>query len=174
MAEIFELQNSDAGAFRAHRLRALETDPGAFPGSIVQYEDELLSLTGQYLGRVAVSSDEILLGAKIDTLIGTVGLTREREPKIRHRATLWGLYVVPERRRLGVGKSLLAELMNLVDRRMPDLKQIHAWVTVGEERPKKLLAGFNFEQLCIEPNALFVNGEYLDRYHLLLDRPTTS
>lgn len=170
MADIVELESADAGPFRAHRLRALETDPGAFPGSSTRYQDELLSLTGQFLGRLKDSSEDILLGAKIDTLVGTLGLARESEPKLSHKATLWGLYVIPERRRLGIGKLLVTELLEHVDRRMPDLRQIHAWVTVGETQPRKLLEQYGFRVLCVEPRALRVNGAYLDRAHLLLER----
>jgi len=167
MADIVELSSADAGPFRAHRLRALETDPGAFPGSLASYQDEMLSLTGQYLARLAGSTDDLLLGAKIDSLVGTLGLARETVPKLRHKATLWGMYVIPERRRLGIGKLLLQELLARIERRMPGLAQIHAWVTVGENHPRKLLEQFGFRVLCVEPRALRIDGKYFDRAHLL-------
>ncbi len=53
---------------------------------------------------------------------------------------------------------------------MPDLCQIHAWVTDGETQPRRLLEQHGFRALCVEPRALRVDDSYLDRVHMMLER----
>jgi GNAT superfamily N-acetyltransferase len=52
-----------------------------------------------------------------------VGFKREKGKKLRHKAIIWGMYVVPEVRRLGVGKALLKEMIGRA-REMEGLEQL--------------------------------------------------
>ena len=105
------------------------------------------------------------------TLIGVVGLRRELRPTTRHKASLWGLYVVPGKRRQGIGTLLV---MALVDeaRRTPGLEMIRL-VVLGENRPAiALLQKQGFRVYATEPRARFREGRYYDEAFLL--RPLTE
>ena len=53
------------------------------------------------------SNDSITLGAFEDTqLVGVVTLVKEKLLKLQHKATIIAMYVSPEKRGLGIGKSL--------------------------------------------------------------------
>ena len=174
MADIRELQQEDAAGFRALRLRGLETDPGAFPGSLEAYKDELLSITWMDLSRKRGSSDDILLGAFLEVLVGTVGIERERSPKARHKGRLWGTYVQPDRRRLGIGRLLITAALEEVDHRMPDLEQIHADVSTFNLHARQLLTAVGFVELVVFRRALLVDGQAVDQVRMVLTRDTES
>ena len=174
MADIRELLQEDAASFRALRLRALETDPGAFPGSLDEYNDELLSITGMDLSRKRGSSDDILLGAFMEQLVGTVGIERERSTKLRHKGRLWGTYVQPERRRLGIGRLLLSAVLEEVDHHMPGLEQIHADVSTFNLHAQQLLSAVGFIELCTFPRALLVDDQAVDQVRMVLTRDQGS
>jgi GNAT superfamily N-acetyltransferase len=49
-----------------------------------------------------------------DALVGTAGFWREKQPKLRHKGMVWGVYVKPEHRGQGLARSLMAALLDRV------------------------------------------------------------
>src|SRR3954469_17195272 len=93
------LTPSDVGAYRDLRLRALREWPPAF-GTPAE-EEERLSLE-EFSERLVESKDRCLIGVfEKKVLVGSVRLSRYESGNEFHRAYLAGLYVMPERRKLG-------------------------------------------------------------------------
>ena len=57
-------------------------------------------------------------------MIGVVGFYREKRVKLRHKATIWGMYVTSQYRRLKVGQSLISEAINIA-KSMEGLEQLN-------------------------------------------------
>ena len=134
----------DFPAWQSLRLRALRDHPDAFGSS---YEDELASGSAGRRGRFETSaSDELsaVFGAVTagGVLVGTAGLVRSPGAKVRHKGSLWGMYVAPEARGTGAATQLVDEV--LATAREWGLEQVQLSVVVGNTAAHRLYerAGF--------------------------------
>ncbi|MDE2117655.1 MAG: GNAT family N-acetyltransferase, partial [Betaproteobacteria bacterium] len=90
---IRRLAPSDADAFHALRLAALQNEPSAF-GSSYEEEKDFPRITVE--SRLVENTDRGVFGAfEGDKLIGLVALGRESRIKLAHKAMIWGMYVSP-------------------------------------------------------------------------------
>jgi len=96
-AFVRRLEDGDADAFRTVRLRALREDSASF---LASYEEEGRLSVDEFAGRLNPRDpDRGTFGAfREDRLVGIVGFYRHAHTKARHRASLWGMYVVAEER----------------------------------------------------------------------------
>ncbi len=140
------LSIDDFPAWQALRLRALRDHPDAFGSS---YEDALASGSAERRGRFEASvskSDEMsaVFGAVAadGVLVGTAGLVRSPGAKVRHKGSLWGMYVAPEARGTGAAPQLVASV--LATAREWGLEQVQLSVVVGNTPAHRLYerAGF--------------------------------
>lgn len=164
---IRRLTTADAAAYRDLRLRALREHPDAFTSS---FEDEAAKPLNWSEWRLAAQEDSFFLGAwsADGLLIGMVGLLRETQRKTRHRATLIGMYVVPEANGRGVGRCLLAA--GLAEARtLPGLETVRLTVTAGNARAENLYTGAGFRAFGVEQRAIRWEGRYYDKIHMTLD-----
>lgn len=159
------LTEVDAKQFWALRLRALKENPEAFGAA---YEEEINTPIDKLIDRF--SSDFILpleenfmLGAFNENkdMVGVVGFRRERRQKLRHKANIWGMYVVPELRQTGIGKLLLSELLNK-SKFLDDLEQINLGVVSSNVNAKALYDSLGFKIYGVEKNALKIGEQYFD------------
>jgi len=106
------LTANDLDAYLPLRQRALRECPLAFSASA---EDDFASSREPMLQQLAKAPDWMLFGAFEEgpsaslrmTLMGSAGLFRARAAKSSHRMHLWGMYVAPEHRGIGLGAKLL-------------------------------------------------------------------
>ena len=165
-AELRRLTEADAERFWALRLRALREHPEAFGRS---YEEERATPISEVRTRVPSPPDGFVLGAwRDDELVGTVGLRRMAPEKQRHKAVLWGVYVAPKARGLGVARRLLAAAVADA-RELPGLEQIQ--LTVGSRSPaaRRLYASLGFAPFGLEQHAVKLGpGGYIDEEHMVL------
>jgi ribosomal protein S18 acetylase RimI-like enzyme len=154
------LAPSDASAFRALRIRALIDHPEAF-GRTAQEVDSVEVWTERL--RVDAGSElDCLLGAfESDRLVGIAGCHRERAVKQRHVAHIWGVYVVPEHRRTGLGRRIFAAALDRA-RTWPGLEQIWLDVTTVNTGARALYASYGFTSIAIKPRSLKVGDRYYD------------
>lgn len=96
-----------------------------------------------------------------------VGLFREQGDKQRHKGVIWGIYVAPETRGMGVGRMLLREAVKLANE-MDGLEQIKLGVVTSNAKARSLYASMGFENYGLEKNSLYVNGEYYDEEFMAL------
>ena len=159
---------SDARDFRRLRLRALKEHPDAFGSSYEEESALTLEAVAARMRRTAESPDDFTLGAyREGELVGMVGFFREQRGKMRHKATIWGMYVPSEEQGKGIGRALLTEAIERA-RLIPGLEQVGLAVVTPNRRARGLYASLGFEAYGVEPNALVVDGEHLDEEFMVL------
>ena len=102
--EIRVLSEADAAEFWAVRLRGLREDPESFGSA---YEESVDTPIEEVARRLKGPADSFVFGAFAPHLVGTVGCHRKEGMKLRHKATIWGMYVTPEWRGRALGRALL-------------------------------------------------------------------
>ncbi len=93
--------------------------------------------------------------------MGCAGLLRMAPLKQLHKAAIWGVYVAPTQRGSGLGRRLMAAVLEEAGR-WPDLRQV--LLTVAQDNPaaQRLYESLGFVAYGREPAALRVAGRYLD------------
>src|SRR5262249_5242789 len=148
---IRRLEPVDALAYREVRLRGLREHPDAFTSS---YEEDSAKPVGWTEARLASGSHDAVLGAFVgETLVGVRGLSRESRAKARHKATLFGMYVVPEHRGRGLGEALVERIIEAAHEQA-DLAQIVLTVTDTNREATALYERMGFKSFGVEPRAI--------------------
>jgi GNAT superfamily N-acetyltransferase len=160
MPSVKLLGPAEAVAYRALRLDALKRHPCAFRAS---FDEE----AGQSLEELAARLEaDAVFGAYCDgALRGLAGLEIPQARNKRHKGTLFGVYVCPDRRRAGLGTTLVSRVIEHARSRV---EQLHAAVVVTAEPARALYRKLGFEPYGLEPRALKVGQEYLDQELLVL------
>ncbi len=162
------LTEDDAGDFRRLRLRALKEHPDAFGSSYAAERALPLEAVAGRMRRTAASPHDFTLGAyREGELVGMVGFFREQREKMRHKGTIWGMFVPSEVQGKGIGRALLTEAVERA-RLVPGLEQVGLAVVTPNRRARGLYASLGFETYGVEPNALIVDGEHLDEEFMVL------
>jgi GNAT superfamily N-acetyltransferase len=169
MPSVKLLGPADAAAYRALRLDALQRHPCAFRAS---FDEE----AGQSLEELAARLEaDAVFGAYCDgALCGLAGLEIPQARNKRHKGTLFGVYVCPDRRRAGLGTTLVSRVIEHARGRVD---QLHAAVVITAEPARALYRKLGFEPYGLEPRALKVGEEYFDQELLVLrldDRAVTA
>jgi len=157
------LREADAPAFYALRQRALREHPEAF------------GMSPEEVGPVEVvaerfrteTASSFVVGAFDPGLVGIVGCVRERGVKQRHVAMIWGMYVAPEARGGGVGRRLLAAVIEQA-RRWPDLEQLCLDVVTVQTEARALYQSCGFEVVGLKRRRVKVADRYYDEEHMEL------
>jgi RimJ/RimL family protein N-acetyltransferase len=160
------LTEADTEAYRRVRLRALAEHPDAFGRALEEAEppDEMAEqLRTRHDGR-----ESFILGAvQRGELVGTVGCSRDRPRKHRHKALIWGMYVVPEARGRSIGRVLLEEAIARA-RTWPGLEQLVLAVGTHNEPAQALYRACGFAVFGVERRALKLPDRYVDEAHMVL------
>lgn len=153
----------DASAFQALRLRGLLSEPAAFSSSYEEEKDiELTTIEA----RLTIAQDRATFGAfDGERLIGTAGLAREPKRKLRHKALIWGVYVIEHERRRGTGKMLVTSALDFA-RTLPGLLQVNLTVTADNAPACGLYRSLGFREFGRETNALIIDGQPYDEIHM--------
>lgn len=151
-------------AYRALRLRGLREHPESFGETPANFEAKS---NRQILERIDAQSKlgGFILAAtsKLGTLIGTVGLAVNDDEKSRHRAMLWGMYVVPEARNQGVARALIEELWVRAGR-VSQLEQIHLAVVTTNQAAYRVYQSMGWMTYGTDPSVLKIGDRAFDEY----------
>lgn len=160
MPSVRLLGPADAAAYRALRLDALKRHPCAFRAS---FDEEAGQTLDELAARLAADA---IFGAFCDgALCGLAGLEIPQARNKRHKGTLFGVYVCPDRRRAGLGTALVSSVIEHARRRVD---QLHAAVVVTAEPARALYRKLGFQPYGLEPRALKVGEAYFDQELLVL------
>ncbi len=163
--QIRPLTLADLEAYKVNRLEALANNPEAFGSDLA--ESQRLT-PEEWANRIAPGPDRLMLGAFLGgQIVGTAGLLRERGAKVRHKATVFGVYVSPSSRRQGVARLLMESLLAHA-RSLAGLEQIHLAVVSDNVAARTLYERLGFVTYGREPRALQLEGRYLDEDHMIL------
>lgn len=163
-AVVRELGAADAAQFQALRLRGLAECPAAFASSV---DEERVTPVAEVALRLRAQPGHCVLGAfRRDTLVGCIGLERERHRKLAHKAFVWGMYVAPEARRTGVGRALLVEALRRA-RAMAGVRQVNLGVNAANKPAVALYERLGFVPFGVERGFMLVDGIAHDEIHMV-------
>lgn len=116
---------------------------------------------------------EVFVGAFAGPgMVGQAALRRERTTnrKQRHKAWLWGMYVHPRFRGLGVGCEIVERLLQAAQV-MKGLLFVKLGVTATNAPAITLYRHLGFRHYATEPKALRVNGRFYDFEYMMIAVP---
>jgi ribosomal protein S18 acetylase RimI-like enzyme len=152
---------ADAALFRDIRLEALRTNPEAFGSSFDVESAQPASWFSDRLG------SSVILGAFRDTeLVGIAGFAVQQGRKSAHKGLLWGMYVRPNARAIGVGRRLVEAILD-VARQHVELIQLS--VVRDNAAARGLYASLGFVDYGLEKNALKQDSRYYDEVLMAKD-----
>jgi len=160
------LEPPDAELFYSFRLRGLKENPEAFGST---FAEESVMPVGVRRSRFRCTDENFVLGAfgEESHLIGVAGFYRETHLKLRHKGFAWGMYVAPESRGAGVGRALLASLIERA-KSLPGLEQICLDVVTLNRAARGLYLSQGFQIIALEREAMKQDGNYYDVEHMVL------
>src|SRR5688572_18244516 len=113
LATVIRLTPNDAERFVLLRMWMLTESPWAF-ASTPEDDDALdLAHVRTVLGQ---NENAIVAVESVETLIAAAGIFRMKSPKFAHRAKLWGVFVDPSHRGLGLGRAVTTAAIDLAKR----------------------------------------------------------
>lgn len=159
---IRRLERGDAAAFRGLRLEGLSLHPEAFGAS---YEEELAYSEADVGDRIA---NNFVFGglAEDGTLAGVIAVARSKGAKMRHIASIWGMYVRPEARGTGLSRLLMSAA---VDEAKTKCRSIRLCVVSSNDAAIRLYESFGFRAWARDVEALKVGDVYHDEILMRLD-----
>jgi ribosomal protein S18 acetylase RimI-like enzyme len=158
------LGEADVEDFWRLRLRGFLEEPESFGTS---YE-EAVGLPSTERVRAMHRDGVTVAGAFSPGLVGIAGLDREARRKRRHRATLWGMYVIKEARGRGVGRLLLEQLV-VMARATDGLEQVVLTVMAHNEPAIALYRRLGFEMYGRASRAMQLGDRAFDEVLMRLD-----
>lgn len=161
--EVRLLAPSDAESFQRVRLQSLDEAAFAFPSSSAEEAGTALEEVSR---RLQADDARAVFGAFAGTaMIGLVGLERQKLKKLSHRADLWGMYVVPQARRAGVGRELLTTALIHAAKSMR-VHVVNVVVTTASLPAIALFRSLGFATAGTERNSLRAEGVVYDQHYM--------
>jgi RimJ/RimL family protein N-acetyltransferase len=152
--QIRRLEPPDAALYRDIRLEALQRNPEAFGSTFERENAQPLSWFEASLGRAAI------FGAFVDgALAGVAGFAAQESSKQAHKARLWGMYVRAAGRNAGLGKKLVAAVL---DHARGRAEMVQLTVVSENEAARRLYRAMGFVEYGYEKRALKQDGKYYD------------
>lgn len=163
--EIRQLNSKDAEKYLTIRHEALQNSPDAFAFS---YEEEKDQPVEKYKNRFQTPQNSFTFGTFEESqLVGVITLVKEQLFKLRHRANIVAMYVIPEKRGKGIGKALISKAIQMADS-LEDIEQLYLTVVTTNEPAKRLYSSIGFEVFGKEKRALKFDNTYYDEEHMVL------
>jgi ribosomal protein S18 acetylase RimI-like enzyme len=162
--EVRRLTVDDAGALVALRRIALDQEPLAFSASP---EDDVASDIDQVRRFLAEVETNATFGAFDPGLVGLVGIVRASKAKERHRAHIWGTFVLADHRGKGLGEALVRAAIETASA-WPGIEQIDLGVGEALEPAHRLYEKLGFERWGTEPASLSYYGRTWDEHRMWL------
>jgi ribosomal protein S18 acetylase RimI-like enzyme len=163
-SNIRALSPTNAEVYRFVRLQALQEQPPAF-GSLPEDEPDLSEITE----RLIPNNDRCFFGAfQNQQLIGIVRIARYDASNEQHRAYLAGLYVLPEFRCQGYGRSLVQKALTWAVNR-GDIRRVNLTVVTQQTAAISLYRSLGFQIYGTEPETFLKGGCFYDEHLMTLE-----
>jgi len=170
---IARLEPCHAAEYQRIMLEAYALCPGAFTSSVAERAKLPLSWWEARL-RDGPLPPELVLGAFTqDGLAGVAGLSFDTRERLRHKVTLFGMYVPSHFRQRGVGKLLVRSALEHA-RARPGVKLVKLTVTQGNLAAQALYEQCGFKGFGLEPYAISLDTGYAAKLHMWCDLGITN
>lgn len=149
----------DTEAYRNLRLQAVSECPLEFGRTL----SDLLHLPDEYFSnQLTRTENSAVIGAfHKESLIAVACIARTRMPYLSHKAQIWGVYVAPSYRRVGVGTRLMQKVLQFVESVL-GLHQVTLCVNPENKAAISVYQSVGFLLVGVEPRALLIDGVYCD------------
>jgi len=162
-ALIRQLGPDDTAIYAALRREMLVDSPASFGSSP---EEDRVAKPEFQIEPITPGGGNVIYGAFAGGLVGAVGLVRIDRLKQLHRAYIWGMYVAPDHRKRGLGRRLMAGVLEYADT-FGSVTQVQLSVSESAPGAQHLYASLGFTAWGIEPNALRVDGRGYDEIQMV-------
>ncbi|MCC6803550.1 MAG: GNAT family N-acetyltransferase [Anaerolineae bacterium] len=152
------LGEQDAAEFQRVFLMGLTERPEAFTMSVAEQEAQPLNELTQAF---AAPNNRFFGAFAGNTLVGIVSLQRYGREKLRHRAVIGSMYVLPSVRGQGIAAQLLERALTET-RRWRGLEDVVLAVTVGNDTARRLYVRAGFKPYSRDPRLIKVGDRYFD------------
>jgi RimJ/RimL family protein N-acetyltransferase len=152
--QIRRLEPGDAALYREIRLEALQRDPEAFGSTFERENVQPLSWF-----EAAISRADIFGGFLDGRLMGVAGFAAQEGTKHAHKGLLWAMYVRSAARKSGLGKILVAAVL---DHARGRVEMVQLAVVSENEAALRLYEAVGFVEYGYEKRALKQDGRYFD------------
>ncbi|WP_409159394.1 GNAT family N-acetyltransferase [Pectobacterium sp. B2J-2] len=157
------LIDTDVLSFIKIRLESLKNTPENFGSSF----DEKKNHSEEYF--LEKIRNNIIIGCfDKNELLGIIGISKPHLIKMQHIISLWGMYVRPNARGLGLSKSLL----NFVITKMKAQAHCHSIrlsVVATNTTAIRLYESVGFKAWAVDVDALKIGGTYYDEIFMRYD-----
>nr|WP_312509441.1 GNAT family N-acetyltransferase [Pseudomonas luteola] len=157
---IHRLRPDHVISYRTLMLEAYVLHPEAFTSS--EAERAVLPLDWW---RSRLKSDAVFGALDKDQLLGVAGLSFESREKVRHKATLFGMYVPQRFGRQGIGFRLIQAVLEHA-RHHKGIRLVQLTVTDGNHTAQRLYERCGFEVFGVEPMAVSIGKAFVNKLHL--------
>lgn len=154
--KVRRLSTLDAVSYRDLRLDGLRAHPEAFSAS---WDEESGHSLTWFEDRLA---ENVIFGAgpaQSSDLSGVIGFYVLNSPKQKHKGVLWGMFVRPNARGTGLGRSLVARVINHARQ---NVEEVRLTVVATNTAAVRLYESVGFERYGLERRALKVGDDYHD------------
>ena len=153
---------------RTLRLQALLDNPAAFASS---HADELAFYDSVWIGRVesahARAGNMTFYAEIAGDLVGMAGAFWSDRQNMRHVASVYGVYVRPARRGMGIGGMLMRRLLSELSA-LPQIEKVSLSVNSEERAAVALYEKLGFVCVGVAKRELKVAGRYCDLRYMEL------
>lgn len=161
MVKITKIKKNRWKEYKELRLESLKKDPLAFGST---YKDEINLDQRQWKERMK----DTLFAIDGDNLIGMIVYKFENREKTSHIAWIFGLYVTKEHRRKGMGKKLLGNAIQTINKN-PKIEKIKIIADPIQKEAIKLYKKLGFKIVAelkkeIKYKQKYYNEIYLEKY----------
>lgn len=162
---IRRLAPADAADYRALMLDAYARHADAFTSTAEERAALPLAWWQQRLSAEAAATELVWGAFDGPALVGAAGLELPDREKIRHKATLFGMFVAPAARGRGIARALVAAV--IADARArPGLDVLQLTVTAHNTSALRLYETCSFRVWGEEPDAVRWQGARWSKLHL--------
>ncbi|MGE4529175.1 MAG: N-acetyltransferase family protein [Rhodospirillaceae bacterium] len=159
------LTETDAPAFRDLRLAGIAEHPEYFGAPYAEEEAAGLPLFEKRI-RGSLPGDAMFGVFRGERMVGIAGMFRAASGTMRHRGTLWGVYVDPAERGGDTAERLIRAVIAHARQHVDVLTGL---VTVTNPRARAFYVRLGFGFSGIERKILKVGGRHFDQEILVMD-----
>ena len=148
-------------------MQALETAPEVYGTTLDQEADQPEDF---WRSRLGDPLNAMVCGLEGERPVAFAGLREAAGGNLRHRATIWGVFVAESHRRQGMGRQVMTALLTLADTR-PGIEITELTVRADNRSAIALYERLGFRVIGTIPRALKHAGRYGDEVLMLRLQP---
>lgn len=155
----------DAPALRVVRLEALQDSPEAFGSDYEKESQEPVSYTEEQIRDQ--TDNAMFIAVAESSLVGMIGIGKNRHAKMKHGGYVWGVYVQPAWRGRGIAGQLIEACANWG--REKGLEMLKLGVINTNPPAINCYLRSRFRVYGVEPRVILYNGVYYDELLMVRD-----